>query len=115
MNRDNVAIALGQIATVTLDLARFCAVEVPEFAAVWQGISANAVALQHQLNESDLASLVRSGARMFSYHPGSFMEAYVKRTDIDAMLLANNEFDKLKVRVADAFGELRKGLESKEP
>ena len=112
MNQSSLVQALAHVATVTQALAQFCEVEVIEFSAVWLGISANATALQYDLNSQDLASLIRSGARMFSYHPDSFMEAYVKRANIEEMMLANVEFDKLKERVAGAFGELRKVAES---
>ena len=112
MNRSKIMQALAYVATVTHEIAQVCEAEVPEFSAVWLGISANAVALQHDLNDQDLASLIRSGAKMFSYHPDSFMEAYVKRANIDEMMLANVEFDKLKERVAGAFGELRSVAES---
>ena len=107
MNQSRIVQALAHVETVTHELAQFCKAEVLDFDAVWMGISANAAALQHDLNRQDLVSLIRNGASMFSYHPDSFMEAYVTRSNIDEMMLANAEFDKLKKRVAGAFGELR--------
>jgi len=107
MNEARVRKALDDFSVATEELATMCDLEAPEYGPVWHAVARNAKALRAQLNREDLDDLIRGAASMFAYHPGSFSEVYVARTDLEEQRAANDKFDALKDQVSKLLAELR--------
>ena len=82
MNEPRIRGALSELARAARELAIVCDREAPEYGPVWHGICRDAEALISDLSRSDVDALVSDVRWMFSYHPNSFSEVYIKRADI---------------------------------
>jgi len=107
MNVQRVRRALNDLCHAAAQLASVCDRELPEYASVWHRIASNAGALQQENTREDLDAFVNGALSMFAYHPGSFSEAYVKRSDLTEQTTANEHFEDLKAQVSKVLVELR--------
>lgn len=102
--------ALRTLSQATLELAQVCDRDIDEFAGNWHRIASNASALEtmENVDPDDVKDLLGSIRWLFGYHPGSFMEQYIARADLDEQSRENERFDALKKRVGQAAAEVRK-------
>lgn len=101
--------ALHTLAKATRELSDVCDREVKTFSGSWNRIANNSHVLEssESVDPDDIRSLLGSIRAMFSYHPGSFMEAYIARADFEEQSRENEHFDALKNRVGSAAAEVR--------
>lgn len=107
MNEQRVRQALTDLSHAARQLASLCDRDLPEYASVWHRVASNAGALQQERTREDLDAFVSGALSLFAYHPGSFSEAYIKRSDITEQATANEHFEELKDRVSKFLVELR--------
>lgn len=102
--------ALRELAQATRELSDICDRDIKTFSGAWNRIASNSRVLEasDSVDPEDARSLLGSIRGMFSYHPGSFMEAYIARADLDEEARENERFDALKKRVGHAAAEVRK-------
>lgn len=102
--------AFRALAQTTLELAQVCDRDIDEFAGDWHRIASNSSALEtmENVDPEDVKDLLSSIRWLFGYHPGSFMEQYIARVDLDDQARENERFDALKKRVGHAAAEVRK-------
>lgn len=101
--------ALHNLAEAASEIAEICDHDIDEFAGVWHGVSSNTQILEKtdSPDPEDVKELLASIRWLFAYHPGSFMEAYVARADLDEQSRENERLDALKKQVGHAAAELR--------
>jgi hypothetical protein len=70
-----------------------------------------------EIDPENVEEVLRSISWLFSYHPGSFMDAYVPRANCDEQARANRHLDELKKRVGRAAAEVGyiMGVDSSDP
>jgi hypothetical protein len=107
MNPIRTNAALVELAQAAEELARTCDKEAPDYAPTWHDVAHNARALAGELSRADLESFLQGIESLFSYHPGSFSEVYVMRSDPDEQAAENVKFDKQRERVMSAAAEVK--------
>ena len=101
--------ALRGLAQAASEVSEVCDRDIQDFSMTWSRIASNSRVLEssESVDPEDVRSLLGSIRGMFSYHPGSFMEAYIARAGLDEMARENERFDALKKRVSSAAAEVR--------
>lgn len=101
--------AFNTLAQAALELAQLCDRDIDEFSQDWHRIASNARALEtmDHIDPEDVKSVLSSIRWLFGYHPGSFMEQYVARADLEEQSRENERLDALKRRVGSAAAEVR--------
>lgn len=113
MLEPRLLLALRTLAEPANEIAGICDKDITEFSGVWHGIVDNIHALETTdcLDKEDVKEVLGSIRWLFGYRPGSFMEAYIARSDHDEQSRQNSHLDDLKKRVGQAAAELRSLLE----
>lgn len=109
MMKSRLTVALRALVEPASELAELCDRDISEFAGVWHGIVENIGVLERVevVDPEAVEEVLRSISWLFSYHPGSFMDAYVARANHDEQARANVHLDELKKRVGRAAADVR--------
>lgn len=109
MSNPQLIEAFRNLATAAQEVAEICDQDIREFAGVWHGVVNNIRVLENaeSLDLEDVKSLLSSIKWLFSHHPGSFLEAYIPRSDFNEQVRENKRFDNVKDRVYYAAADVK--------